>query len=172
MRFYRVLHLLPALALCVSCKQTRTHFGFGDDWRSMSQLEKEAFVQGYLDGNGLGTVHLCNALEDQLDGLKFKQNVPPADSTCPHFAPAYTHGDRNAFATPRYADPYVSVLNDFYEHRECRMMPYTVVMSHLNDAEYKSGEELFQFVRSGSAQWGFFSGFDDIEKCYGADRRR
>jgi hypothetical protein len=50
-------------------------------------------------------------------------------------------------------------------------MPYMTIMQHLNDAEFKSGDDLYMLVRSGNAQWGAFSGFDGMEKCYGADRK-
>jgi hypothetical protein len=59
---------------------------------------------------------------------------------------------------------YTNVLDDFYRHSECRRMPYSVLLEHLNDEEFKSGEDLYKFVRSGPG-WGFFTGFDGIEKC-------
>lgn len=120
-------------------------------------------MSAYLDGNGSGTTALCNAL-DRREVL--------GDESCMRSRPAYTHGDARVLGSLRYVDPYVAVIDDFYKHAECRAMPYRAIMKHLNDAEYKSGEELYKFVRAGDAAWGAFSSFDGIENCYGADRTR
>jgi hypothetical protein len=58
---------------------------------------------------------------------------------------------------------YTIVLDDFYRHPECRSMPYSVLLAHLNDNEFKSGEDLYKFVRSGPG-WGSFS-IDGIARC-------
>jgi len=138
----------------------------------MSQREKQIFVSAYLDGSSSGTSRLCNALEEQAAVLKFKDGVAASDQPCLQFRPVFTHGNKSAAATLHYVDPYVAVVDDFYMHPECRVMPYTVVMEHLADAEFKSGDDLYRSVRDGSASWGSFSGFDGIEKCYGVDRKR
>jgi hypothetical protein len=127
----------------------------------MTQREKEIFVSAYIDGNNLGASGLCNALE-RRETLR--------DDSCMAWHPVYTHGDAKAIGSFNYVAPYVSVIDDFYKHSECHAMPYVFIMEHLNDAEFKSGEALYKFVRSGQAAWGSFSGFDGIEHCYGADR--
>jgi hypothetical protein len=163
---------LLVVAFFVGCHAKQPPIGLGDDWRAMTQHEKQMFVSGYLVGNGYGTSDLCKGMDDHVVTLKMKDDVAASDRTCTHFASAYTHGDQRAFGTWHYVDPYVATLDAFYEHAECSAMPYSAIMEHLNDAEYKSGDDLYRFVRSGDARLGFFSGFDGIEKCYGVDRKR
>jgi len=56
---------------------------------------------------------------------------------------------------------YASVLDTFYEHPECRVMPYVVLLQHLNDKEFRSGEDLFKLVHTEHPTgWGLFSGFE------------
>jgi hypothetical protein len=82
----------------------------------------------------------------------------------------YTH--RQSGSVDDYTRAYITVINEFYKHPECRMMPYAALMEHLNDKEYQSGEELFQAVQTRRVDWGSFSGFDGMDKCYGARTRR
>ncbi|MBB5056057.1 hypothetical protein HDF16_000726 [Granulicella aggregans] len=146
--------------------------GRGGEWLMMTQHERQIFVSAYLDGTGAGTSDLCKDLENNVVILKMKDTVAPSDHPCIHFRPQFTHGKTDALATYNYADPYVAIIDGFYKHSECRAMPYTAIMQHLNDAEFKSSEDLYRLVRSGDASWGAFSGFEGIEKCYGADRKR
>lgn len=151
-----------AVAITIGCNQSPL-VGRGDEWHNMTQLQKEIFVSAYMDGNSSGTSDLCNA----LDGREVLR-----DDSCMRSRRTYTHGNSNAVGSYSYVDPYVAVIDDFYKHSECRAMPYTAIMGHLNDAEFKSGDALYKFVRSGRAAWGAFSGFDGIQNCYGADRNR
>lgn len=170
MRSYRRLFAVLLLALC-SCRNTTAPLpGSGEEWRRMSQREKQIFVGAFLDGNTSGNLRLCNALEAKVAVLKFQDGVAASDHPCLQFGPVFTHGDTKAAATLHYVDPYVAVVDNFYTHPECRVMPYHVVMQHLDDAEFKSGADLYRSVRDGSASWGLFSGFDGMENCYGVDR--
>jgi hypothetical protein len=167
-----VLFVLLLVTFSFGCRRGKPLPGRGDEWLMMTRHERQIFVSAYLDGTGTGTSDLCNDLENNEVILKIKESVAPSNRTCIHFRPQFTHGKTDALATYEYADPYVSIIDGFYKHEECRAMPYTAIMQHLNDAEYKPSEDLYRLVRSGDARWGAFSGFEGIEKCYGADRKR
>jgi len=171
MQFYRFLLVLPIAALC-SCRHAKPVPGFGDQWRAMSRLERQSYVSAFIDGDNTGTFNLCKALNDKIVVLKLKGGVDVTDDPCRQFAPTFTHGDTKAAGTLNYVDPYVEVIDEFYTHPECRVMPFTVILEHLDDAEFKSGEALYRSVRQGTEHWGFFSGFDGIEQCYGVDRKQ
>jgi hypothetical protein len=168
-----VLFLLLFVTFCIGCRQERPPLGQGAEWLTMTRHEKQLFVSAYLDGISSGTFDLCNGLENSALIIKIKDSIASGEGPCTHFRPRYTHTDTKAIATYEYSDPYVNIIDGFYKHPECRVMPYTAILQHLNDAElFKSSDDLYMFVRSGDAHWGAFSGFEGIEKCYGADRKR
>jgi hypothetical protein len=164
-----------ALVLSLGCHRAEQPLIFGDDWQSFTRLQKESFVSGFIDGATNSAVALCNKMKSHILVLKFdnetKAPSDPADSPCLQFRPRYSHVIPGDAWKLSYVDPYVQVMDDFYRHPECRIIPYTVIMDHLNDEEYKSGEDLYRFVRSGNAPWGSFTGFDGMEKCYGVDAK-
>jgi hypothetical protein len=112
-----------------------------------------------------------------MDDLTIPNDKKPDDGVLPIPSGLCRHA-RDGFSKARFAGgnptdgrgsmvdvaAYTQVLDHFYSHPECRRMPYSIVLSHLNDREFKSGEDLYHFVRSGPG-WGSFSGFDGIEKC-------
>jgi hypothetical protein len=109
-------------------------------------------------------------MEPNLAALKFRDGIVVSNEPCLQFSHRYTHSQAGGFTG--YTSKYVSVIDDFYRHPECRAMPYAAIMEHLDDKEYKAGEDLYKFVRSGDAQWGMFSGFDGMSDCYGVDKKR
>jgi len=139
----------------------------------MTLIQKQIYVSGFLDGNNSGSAGLCFDLEQQTNIVELKppRDLDPSDHPCMRIRRSYSHGNSFQIGTFGYVEPYITVIDDFYKHAECRAMPYPFLMEHLDDAEYRSGEDLYKFVRSGDAAWGSFSGFDGIENCYGVDQK-
>lgn len=158
-----------ALGLMGGCKQTQPVSGSGDEWRSWTPNEKRFFVRGFVDGSGSGSVEACAKMDDLTVVNDQKPEDGLVDTPSVRCRQAYGKFSkiRIAGSGPKEArvdvSAYTNVLDDFYSHTECRAMPYSILLTHLDDNEFKSGEDLYKFVRSGPG-WGFFS-IDGIEKC-------
>jgi len=142
--------------------------GLGDDWLAMTPAERASTVDMFIGGWNVGSIDTCWALLGSIsvDAWPGRGKTPPAD-LCNAATKQFTHvnlatGDVSA---------YTSVIDTFYSHPECRTMPYGLLLEHLNDAEYKPGEQFYQYVRSGLV-WGHFTGPNGFEKCYGAALNR
>ena len=141
--------------------------GSGYQWLGWSSGQRQLYVEGYLDGQGTAQMNLCHDLESSFERERVADSVvlKPEESPCVHFRRQYSH--RSVGGLDGYTRDYVSVIDGFYKHPECRMMPYAMLMEHLDDTEYQSGEAMFQMVHRGGAGWGFFSGLDGMESCMG-----
>lgn len=102
--------------------------------------------------------------------MKFRSKLEPDEDPCMQLRKKYSHVEVGR-GLAAYTVAYTSVIDDFYKHPECRMMPYSTLLEHLDDKEYKSGEDLYKFVRSGAAGWGSFS-IAGIADCLGVDERK
>jgi hypothetical protein len=163
--------LFGCLCAIPGCKRKLPVMGTGDEWRSWSAAERRQYLVGYLEGQLAAVYKTCHLSDDfaEQDGQTLYPNHFPS-RRCTDAAPKYSKA-RVDFADEstgkgRSLDVsvYTNVLDTFYSHRECRIMPYEIILQHLNDQEFKSGDDLYKFVRSGPG-WGAFSGFDGIEKC-------
>jgi len=127
----------------------------------MSSTEKSSYVLGFIDGWNSGAADRCLS-----DTIYSGRHYPHEDTMTPEGAcmADSKHFTRRVMMSDD-ASAYTGVIDTFYSHPECRTMPYFALLEHLDDAEYKSGEELYQYVRSGPP-WGQFS-VDGIDKCYG-----
>jgi len=171
---------LIALILCLTagCKQKQPIAGSGDEWLSWTSDQKRFYVAGFVDGWGNGSSEACEKIDDfttiGADNVtdpthKFDNVIPLPSSRCrhasDHFSKARLSGGDPTSGRGVFVDVsvYTNVLDDFYRHPECLRMPYFVLLAHLNDREFKSGEDLYKLVRSGPG-WGSFS-IDGIDKC-------
>lgn len=158
---------LSLFMLCGCRAHKREPISLGYEWLSWTPEQRQLYVGGFLDGQNQ-QIELCEKLDWSIRNLKLDDDVrlEANEMPCQHFVHKYTHsqvGDWNS-----YTRAYVSVIDDFYKHPECRVMPYAALMDHLNDKEYQSGEELFRTVQTSHGEWGSFSGFEEMRKCYGA----
>jgi hypothetical protein len=169
---------ITVLIFCLisGCKQAKPIPESGDEWLAFTPKEKQRYVIGFVEGWMVGSSKACRQIDDftvldnnkSADTARKLENVLPSPSAfCMHIRPEFSKmqvsgGDMTSASIDVSA--YTNVLDDFYRHSECRRMPYSILLEHLNDEEFKSGEELYKFVRSGPG-WGAFSGFDGIEKC-------
>jgi hypothetical protein len=156
------LLLMVGLAACRRAQPTaapKQHSGLGDDWLSMTTSEKTIFVEGFIEGRYVGADDICNT------GLVIlPKKHRPGDENLSEYERCGAMSGRYSHQDPKTGeDAYIRVIDTFYSHPECRPMPYFTLLEHLDDAEYKSGEELYQFVRSGPG-WGQFT-IDGIDKC-------
>ena len=88
-------------------------------------------------------------------------------STGKHYSKAHMVPPDKSSKPPTYdVSDYTTVTDTFYQHPECRVMPYVILLEHLDDKDYLSGEDLFKLVHGGHPLWGSFTGFDGMEKCY------
>lgn len=158
---------LASVLLILSCHRDPPRIGSGDEWLSWSRAQKETYVIAYIDGHAVGQQRICQNLDQQGWLLKpttnFNSNV---SEPCQALKTDYSHIDPKFFGHNEAVDPYVAVIDDFYKHPECRVMPFVVLLENLNDEQFKSGDELYKYVQT-DAEWGAFSGFDGMDKCYG-----
>jgi hypothetical protein len=140
----------------------------------MTQKEKRLYVAGFINGRVLEAHDLCQKLDDAQSSSSVVPAHPlsdPGETPCLSFR--FTYNRFHAIPTDLIGfAPYVKVVDDFYSHEECRSMPYDAILEHLDDSEFRGGEDLYQFVRSGHAEWGAFTVPGGMGKCYGADGRR
>ena len=167
---------LLTLCLISGCKQAKPIPESGDEWLSLTPKEKQRYVIGFVDGWTVGSYTACRKIDDfaVLDNNKSEdmarklENVIPSPSAfCMHLRPEFSKvrvSGNDATSPSIDISAYTNVLDEFYRHPECRRMPYSILLEHLNDEEFKSGEDLYKFVRSGPS-WGGFTGFAGIEKC-------
>jgi hypothetical protein len=171
---------LFAVVFVIGCNRQKPIFGSGDEWRSWNTEQKRLYVTGFVDGWSTGSLEACDKIDDfttiaqndkaQNPSYRFDSVIPLPSARCrlasDKFSKAQLSGADPTSPEGMFVDvsAYTNVLDDFYRHPECRRMPYSTLLEHLNDNEFKSGEDLYKFVRSGPG-WGFFSGFDGIEKC-------
>lgn len=169
-----VIVIAVAFLFCIiatSCKREKPMMASGDEWRSWTKDQKHAYLVGFLDGQPAGASQVCNKMDD-LTRLKNPDPQNPVDSPSLRCRNAREEYSKAHLIAP---DPgtlggasldvtaYSNVLDDFYRHPECRAMPYVILLSHLDDKEFKSGEELFRYVRSDPG-WGSFT-IPGIESC-------
>ncbi len=153
----------------------------GDEWRSWSPAQRTGYVEGFLDGRLSGLGQACDAADWQSYDIPGGSKLSPEMvQLCQQKIKTYTRFtpiDQLMRGAPLDVTAYTSVLDAFYAHPECRVMPFPTILNHLNDEEYMSGDELYEYLRGGAnpggrgKSWGFFTGFDGMDKCYGADRR-
>jgi hypothetical protein len=177
----RVLFCLSlfAVVLVIGCNRQKPTLGSGDEWRSWKPNQKRSYIVGFVDGWSTSSSKACDKIDDfttiaqdnKADpSHKFDNVLPLPSARCREasdkFSKEQLSGVDQTSLRGMFVDVsvYTNVLDDFYRHPECRPMPYSILLAHLNDNEFKSGEDLYKFVRSGPG-WGFFSGFDGIEKC-------
>jgi hypothetical protein len=96
-----------------------------------------------------------------MDAHKLRHLFAPVD--CHELTVRYSHFGRSL--SPDYASQYVKVVDDFYRHPECRVIPYSMLMEHLDDGDFVDGDTLFRQVRAGKINFGFFSAWDGVEDC-------
>jgi hypothetical protein len=163
---------LFAVVLVIGCRGKKPTLGSGDEWRSWKPIQRAAFVEGFVDGQSFGSAETCSSVDDSFtEGTKLPPGALMPSAVCIAARKTYTRGHLiSSSATLKGAtfdvSEYTSVLDIFYEHPECRVMPYNVLLEHLNDKEYRSGEDLFKLVHSEHpGGWGFFTGFDGMDKC-------
>lgn len=142
---------------------------FGGHWLAMSRDEKEHLVSTFISGFTMGQFDLCHAeqrkIGEYMHAHKLQRLFYPED--CEELIVKYSH-----FGTsggPASAAAYVKVLDDFYGHSECRMIPYDILLDHLDDKEFVDGNTLFENVRAGRVNLGILE-IDDVENCYGVLR--
>jgi hypothetical protein len=158
-----------AFGLMTGCRQSKPVSGSGDEWLSWTPNEKRFFVMGFVDGSGSGSVEACVKMDDLTVVNDRKPEDGLLDTPSARCRNAYGKFSkvRITGSGPRGAredvSAYTNVLDDFYRYPECRAMPYSILLTHLDDNEFKSGEDLYKFVRSGPG-WGSFS-VDGIERC-------
>jgi hypothetical protein len=138
---------------------------FGGHWLAMSREQKELYVSTFIEARVNGQHDLCDAEQrkvgDYMDAHKLHHLFYPAD--CESLIARYSHFEHGG--SLRDASEYVKVLDDFYGHSECRVIPYGMLLDHLDDDEFVDGDTLFRKVRGGKINFGFFSGWDGIEDC-------
>lgn len=138
---------------------------FGEYWLEMSPEQKELYVSTFIGSRVGGQHDLCIAeqrkIDEYMDAHKLRHLFYPVN--CEELIARYSHFEDNR--TPNYASEYVQVLDDFYRHSECRVIPYSMLLDHLNDDEFVDGNTLFRNVRAGKINFGIFSGWDGIEDC-------
>jgi len=161
--------MLAILTALVACNRPSAKVGSGEEWRSWKPEQRQTFVAAYLYGYSLAQHDLCGPtdVEDNLTNRPHTNLDDPNPCRTPR--DTYTHiGSQLGpyFDTAAFTAPYVSVIDDFYKHPECRVMPYGELMTHLVDKEYMSGDDMYRLLQSGHAAWGAFSGLKGIEKCY------
>jgi len=132
----------------------------------MTSAEKAATMDAFIGGWNTGSRDTCESL---LGSVSVKAwpggGKTPIEDLCRTSSKQFTHGN----VAVGDLSAYTNVIDTVYSHPECKPMPYFVMLEHLHDGEYKPGEEFYQYIRSGPP-WGAFTGFDGIEKCYGAAR--
>ena len=176
--------LLLLSILIVGCRkstatpQPKAHFRIysGDEWRSWSPEQRAGYVQGYLDGHVFGIGQTCEAADWQSFDIPGGAKLTPEMlQICQQKIHNYSRGtsvDQVMRGAAIDITPYTGVLDAFYEHPECRVMPFPIILNHLDDEEYMTGEELFRYLQGGpnpggrGRSWGFFTGFDGMDKCY------
>ncbi|HEY5055861.1 MAG TPA: hypothetical protein VII58_06855 [Acidobacteriaceae bacterium] len=129
---------------------------------AMTAAEKTTYVMGFIDGWNEGASERCLAEANRPGPPWPHEDTMTPEGACMADGKHFTRG----VIMTDDVSAYTSVIDAFYSHSECRMMPYPVLLEHLDDAEYKPGEEFYQFVRSGPP-WGAFS-IEGVDKCYGA----
>ncbi|HEY4011186.1 MAG TPA: hypothetical protein VGM11_13615 [Acidobacteriaceae bacterium] len=155
----------------VSARPTASEW-FGGRWLKMSSEEKDLYVSAYITGTVTGQHDLCIAQDRRIgefmDAHKLKHLLFPED--CEQLISNYSYFVPN-YSRTRKSRPsaYAKVLDDFYRHPECRMVPYFILLEHLNDKEFVDGDTLFHDVRAGKVDLGFLE-IDGVENCYGAER--
>lgn len=157
---------MPLLVTLAGCHRSAPSLGSGDEWLSWPRSQRETFVIAFIDGHSAGQQRVCDNLEEKGWLLR---PVPPDPNIlipCDQLKSGYTHLDPKFFGHSEAVDPYVTTIDDFYRHPECRVMPYEILLENLNDGQFKSGEDLYHYVQTDAA-WGAFSGLNGIEKCYG-----
>lgn len=160
----RLTFLAVAMGLSAGCHRSKPQLGMGDEWRSLSSQERQILVSAYLDGYGVGQAALCENIDREAEQFKIAHPDPNFLDPCAQLKGRYSHtGSIDDRAS--YTAAYTSVIDDFYKHPECRVMPYIDLLEHSNDREFKSGDELFHAAQTGQLHWGFFSGFDGMDKC-------
>jgi hypothetical protein len=138
--------------------------GFGDEWLSMTADQKATYVQGFIYGRRVGAEDICDTGVMMPPGKS-----QPGDENLTEYGRCLAASGQYSHRDPVTGDnAYISVIDTFYSHPECRTMPYSRLLEHLHDAEYKLGEEFYQYVRSGPP-WGAFT-IEGVDKCYGAAR--
>jgi len=162
--------LFGCLCAIPGCKRKLPVLGSGEEWSSWSAAERRHYLVGYLEGHNAGMYETCKLTDDLAaqDGQELYSNHRPS-MRCVNASRKYSkahivYTGEAGRGKGLDVSVYVKVLDIFYSHRECRIMPYEIILQHLNDQEFKSGDDLYKFVRSGPG-WGAFSGFDGIEKC-------
>jgi hypothetical protein len=154
---------LASFALLTACKRSVPRNGSGEEWRSWKPEQQQEFVVAYLGGYERGQHALCS-YTDFEDAFNKRSHSDPNDpDPCRRPRDVYSHVG-SPFDWAAYTAPYVSVINDFYKHPECRVMPYPFLMEHLVDREYMSGEDMFKLLQTGKAHWGSFE-VEGMEKC-------
>lgn len=160
---------VPNQSLRTARPQTRWQM-FGERWLLMSPDEKELYVSAYVAGTVSGQHDLCNAersqIGDFMNAHKVKHLLYPGN--CEELIGHYSHLE--TVRIPWSAAVYVKVLDDFYRHPECRMIPYFLLLEHLDDKEFVDGNTLFQNVRAGKVNLGFLE-IEGVENCYGFQRK-
>ena len=133
----------------------------------MTTYEKTIFVDGFIEGRHVGAEDICDT-----GAVILPRKPKPGDENLSEYGRCEAMSGQYSHLDPKTGDDaYIRVIDAFYSHPECRTMPYDMLLEHLNDSEYKSGEELYQYVRSGLV-WGPFTGPKGFEKCYGAALNR
>ena len=135
-------------------------------WAGITE-HRQLYVSGFLNGQNV-QIDLCDRFDYSIHSIKLEDGVrlEVNEMPCQHFIHRYTHSQVGSLAD--YTRAYVTVIDDFYKHPECRVMPYASLMEHLDDKEYQSGDALFETAQTWRADWGSFSGFEGMDKCYGA----
>jgi hypothetical protein len=130
---------------------------FGEHWVAMSREQKELYVSTFIESRVGGQHDLCKAeqrkIGEYMETHKLRHLFYPVD--CGELIARYSHVEGSG--TPYYASEYVKVLDDFYRHSECRVIPYSMLLDHLGDGEFVDGNTLFRNVRTGKINFGFFS---------------
>lgn len=152
--------------LLAGCHREHPQWGLGEEWMSWTQEQRQLYVSGFLVGQSVGQRSLCSNIDEKVEvfTLRTRDRLDPAETPCLHLRQTYTHTQVGSLET--YAAAYVSVIDDFYKHPECRVMPYSTLLTHLNDREYKSGEDLFNLVHTGHPNWGSFTVPGGTQSCF------
>ncbi|SEF55834.1 hypothetical protein SAMN05421819_0412 [Bryocella elongata] len=135
----------------------------GPEWLGWTQTEKQKYVIGYLDGSALAISEHCSQARASATWPGRKEPLTEEEQFCTSPARSYSHGKTDYL--PTYTDPYVKVMDDFYRHPECRSIPFSTLLEHLNDAEFTDGDSLFRKVHIEGVRWGGFT-IPGIEDCF------
>ena len=143
-----------AAVILLAARNHPVHPYSGQEWLSWSASEREIYVRGYIDGNGLGTHQACLETEELFET---NEEHHLGDATHPSdFPSARCLAKRPVYSKARSTpdgltglSAYTDVITEFYTKRpEYRGVQFDFLMMQLNDKDFKTADQLFEDAKS------------------------